>query len=82
MKGRALVVGSALVGLVALAGGASAASPSASCVAVITSWEATQLPPGSVGAEVSGLAHGADPLGQLVRELAASHAGSLGGCAG
>jgi hypothetical protein len=35
----------------------SPASPKASCVATITSYEATQLAPGSVGEEVSELAH-------------------------
>lgn len=79
---RLLAAVAVLVTLLVWTGGASAASPAASCVGLITSWEATQLPAGSVGAEVSGLAQGSAPLGRLVRELAAVHAGSLGGCAG
>jgi hypothetical protein len=64
----------------ALAAG-SPASPKASCVATITSYEASQLDPGSVGAEVSGLATTAPGLGSsLVSELAKEHAGSIEAC--
>jgi hypothetical protein len=61
--------------------GTAAASPPApaSCVGIITSAEASQLPPGSVGVEVSGLARGVPRLGgALVSPLAHAHAGSCG----
>ncbi len=64
----------------ALAAG-SPASPKASCVATITSYEASQLEPGSVGTEVSGLATSAPGLGSsLVSGLAQEHAGSIEDC--
>lgn len=74
-----------LVGLAIVAGASSAqtsaASSNASCVATITSFEASQLDPGSVGAEVSGLATAAPGLGSsLVSGLAKEHAGSLEAC--
>jgi hypothetical protein len=57
------------------------ASPQASCVATITSYEASQLQPGSVGKEVSGLATSAPGLGRdLVSDLAKAHAGSIEAC--
>jgi hypothetical protein len=57
------------------------ASPKASCVATITSYEASQLPPGSVGEEVSGLATSAPSLvGGIVSDLAKAHAGSIDAC--
>jgi hypothetical protein len=57
------------------------ASPQASCVATITSYEASQLQPGSVGKEVSGLATSAPGLGRdLVSDLAKAHAGSVEAC--
>ena len=69
----------AAVVLAGLAGSASASPPAnspASCVGIITSAEASQLPPGSVGQEVSGLAHGVPRLGQaLVSPLARTHGG-------
>jgi hypothetical protein len=65
-----------------LLGTASAASPAnapASCVGIITSAEASQLPAGSVGQEVSGLAHSVPRLGQaLVSPLAHEHGGNCG----
>ena len=64
---------------VALAAG-SPASPHASCVATITSYEASQLLPGSVGKEVSGLATSAPGLGGFVSGLANAHAGSIDAC--
>jgi hypothetical protein len=52
-----------------------------SCVATITVWETANLPAGSIGAEVSGLAGSApQTLSALVRELVRRHAGSIEGC--
>ena len=56
------------------------ASPKASCVAVITSYEASQLPPGSVGDEVSGLASTPGLGAALVSPLARTHLGSIEAC--
>jgi hypothetical protein len=57
------------------------ASPQASCVAVITSYEGSQLPPASVGGEVSGLARTGPGLGRaLVSPLAHDHLGSIESC--
>jgi hypothetical protein len=57
--------------------GTASASPPASCVGIITSAEASQLPPGAVGQEVSGLAHSVPRLGQaLVSPLAHEHGGN------
>jgi hypothetical protein len=62
-------------------GAALGAGSPASCVATITSYEASQLQPGSVGAEVSGLATSAPGLGrELVSNLAKVHAGSIAAC--
>lgn len=59
----------------------SPASPKASCVATITSYEATQLESGFVGTEVSGLATSAPGLGTaLVSGLAKENAGSTEEC--
>jgi hypothetical protein len=56
-----------------------AADASASCVGVITSHEASQLPPRSVGREVSELAHAVPNLGRaLVRPLAREHGPTCG----
>jgi hypothetical protein len=73
---------SALVASGAALGQEPPANPRASCVATITSFEATQLPPGSVGAEVSTLATSLGPgtLGRLVSDLAKVHAGSIEPC--
>ena len=85
MRRRASVLVAAVVALgwssgAALAAG-SPANPRASCVATITSYEASQLDPGSVGAEVSGLATTAPGLGSsLVSGLAKEHAGSIEAC--
>jgi hypothetical protein len=83
---RALVTLAALVGALLPAATATsaahAASPLSSCVGVITSWEASQLPAGSVGGEVSGLAHSVPSLGSVqVAPLAREHRGSLEDCA-
>ena len=61
-----------------LVGTASARpAPAASCVGIITSAEASQLPPGSVGQEVSGLARSVPRLGEaLVSPLARAHGGN------
>lgn len=70
------------VALTPTAAAAQSASPQASCVAVITSYEASQLPAGSVGHEVSGLARSVSPLGsELVGPLARRHLGSVADCA-
>jgi hypothetical protein len=84
---RALVtIASVAAMLTAPAAAASAGSPAserASCVAVITSYEASQLLPGSIGEEVSGLAHSVPSLGTaLVNPLAHNHLGSIETCAG
>ena len=69
MRRTLLTIASAAVIFGGLTGTAPASPPAnapASCVAVITSFEATQLPPGSVGREVSGLATGAPGLGRAI----------------
>ena len=73
-----------VAGAVMTAGGGTAsarqpASPRASCVAVITSYEGSQLPPASVGNEVSGLA-GPGFGSTLVGPLAREHLGSIQTC--
>lgn len=55
-------------------------SPTASCVALITSFEATQLAPGAVGQEVSGLASTPGLGRRLVSPLARPHLGSIEAC--
>ena len=76
----------AAVAALAVPGGAALgagppASPQASCVATITSYEASQLQPGGVGEEVSGLATSAPGLGRrLVSDLAKAHSGSVEAC--
>lgn len=87
MKRQAAVPIAALVALgvsggTAVAAG-SPASPKASCVATITSYEASQLQPGAVGTEVSGLATSAPgTVDSLVSDLAHAHAGSVEACIG
>jgi nitrate/nitrite transporter NarK len=62
-------------------GAGSPASPTASCVATITSYEASQLEAGAVGEEVSGLATSAAGLvGGIVSGLGKAHAGSIDAC--
>ena len=80
--GAAITTAAALIVAPAVASaGPQPAAPDASCVAIITSYEATQLPPGAVGREVAGLATGAPGLGiALVSPLAGTHAGSLEAC--
>jgi hypothetical protein len=56
------------------------ANPGASCVALITSWEASQLAPGSVGEEVAGLAASPRLGTRLVSPLAHEHLGSIDAC--
>ena len=66
----------------ALSGAATAqAAPAdrASCAAILTSFEATELPAGFVGAEVSSLA-GPD-FGGVASGLGKAHLGSLEECA-
>lgn len=55
-------------------------SRASSCVAIITSYEATQLPPGAVGKEVSGLASTPGLGRRLVGPLARTHLGSIEAC--
>jgi hypothetical protein len=70
-----------VIGIAAAVSGSAGAAPppSASCAAILTSFEATQLPPGFVGAEVSGLA--GSGFGEVIRNLARNHLGSLDACA-
>lgn len=86
MKRRAVALAAAAVALGLSTGAApaagSTASPHASCVGAITSFESSQLPPGSVGKEVSVLATSAPAVvGSFVRDLAREH-GSIDACAG
>ena len=81
---RRVAAGAIALAAFALSGGAAvaagSASPNASCVAAVTSYEATQLQPGSVGSEVSGLATSAPrAAGNIVSDLAKGH-GSIGAC--
>jgi hypothetical protein len=78
---KRLLVAAIVVGAVAATSGTAGASPppSASCAAILTSYEATQLPPGFVGAEVSGLAE--PGFGEVVSGLARSRLGTLEECA-
>ena len=84
--GRRRVVAITTVAAALLAAGAgtsaaSAAGPDASCVGLITSYEGSQLPAGSIGAEVSGLAHSVPRLGAAaVSPLARAHLGSIAEC--
>ena len=81
---RTLIALGTITALLASSGGAmagQAASPASSCVAVITSYEATQLDAGFVGNEVSGFATSGPGLGAaLVGPLAQNHLGSLAAC--
>ena len=66
-------------GLLGAASASHAADASASCVGVITSYEASQLRPGSVGREVSELAQAVPNLGRaLVSPLAREHGPTCG----
>jgi hypothetical protein len=57
------------------------ASPRASCVGTLVSFEATELPAGFVGHEVSEAARSQPGIvAQLVRELAKQHGGSVEAC--
>jgi hypothetical protein len=81
---RRLLVAMASLGAMLLAAAPTPAGastdPHASCVGSITSYEASQLLPGSVGAEVSGLAGSGPGLGiTMVSPLAREH-GSIGAC--
>jgi hypothetical protein len=69
-----------LVGSSAAATAEQPANPRSSCVALITSYEASQLAPGSVGAEVSGLASSPGLGSALVSPLARTHLGSISAC--
>ena len=84
MRRVVITTGTVIAMLAGAAGAASAqqpASPRASCVALITTFETSQLPPGSVGREVSGLATSGPGLGSaLVSPLAHSHLGSIETC--
>jgi hypothetical protein len=86
MKRRAALLVAAIVALGlptgAAVGAGPPANPNASCVGTITSFEASQLPPGAVGKEVSGLATSAPGLGGLVSDLAHAHGGSIEACVG
>ena len=84
MKRLAVTITAAVLALGApVAAGAGPANENASCVATLTSFEASQLPAGAVGAEVSGLATSAPGfVGEFVSGLAKEHAGSIAACAG
>jgi hypothetical protein len=85
VRRRAVVVTAVLVVLgvpssAALAA-VSPASSKASCVATITSYEASQLPPGAAGKEISGLGTSEPGLvGGIASYLARAHAGSIEAC--
>jgi len=74
MRQAVIGISCAVVAFAGVPAGAPASPPAgapASCVGVITSYEASQLPPGSVGGEVSGLATSAPGLaGAIVSPLA------------
>jgi hypothetical protein len=78
---KRLAVGTVVVAVAAVLSGSAVAAPppAASCAAILTSFEATQLGPGFVGAEVSGLA--GPGFGEVIRNLARNHLGSLDECA-
>lgn len=77
----ACVAAVALLAPSGVALGQGPTSPQASCIGVLASFEATQLPPGSLGEETSGIAQlGPGVLGGLVRELARHHGGSVEAC--
>jgi hypothetical protein len=77
---RSLVALAAVLVTVATASDALAAPPSsAGCAGIITRFEATEFPPGSVGAETSGLA--GPEFGHVVSGLATIHLGNLEECA-
>lgn len=78
MKGIVLLT-AVVVSALWSAGAVAAPSPSASGAGIITSFEATELPPGFVGDEVSGLAR--PEFGKVISNLARSHLGSLEECA-
>jgi len=69
----------AAIGLAATGAANAAPVDPASCVAILTSFEATQLPAGFVGGEVSGLA--GPEFGAVARRLATAHLGGLESCA-
>jgi hypothetical protein len=72
----------ALVSSATTASVAHAVSPQASCVGLITSYEASQLPAGSVGGEVRELAQSVPSLGSVqVSPLARERRGSIENCA-
>ena len=83
MRRTAIAITAALALTAASGATASArqpASPQASCVALITSYEATQLAPGSVGSEVSALASEPGLGSALVSPLARTHRGAIDAC--
>jgi hypothetical protein len=72
VKRLAVTLGAVVAFGISAASASADPSPSASCVATITSFEA-QLTPGFVGGEVSSLA----PVGALASNLAQAHLGTL-----
>lgn len=77
---RSLVaLAAVLVTAVTASGAIAAPSSSASCAGIITRFEATELPPGFVGMETSGLASA--EFGKVVTGLANNHLGTLEECA-
>ena len=83
MKRPLITVASVIAVLGATTTVAVAQQPAASgssCVALITSFEATQLAAGAVGQEVSGLARTPGLGVRLVSPLARAHPGSIEDC--
>lgn len=82
---RRLVASAIVCAVFGVAAGAafaqSPASSEASCLGILVSWEATTLPPGSVGKEVSAAARSQPGvLGGLARTVAKEHGGSVEAC--
>jgi hypothetical protein len=83
MKRLLIAAVTVLVLLGASGAGAAAqqpASPTSSCVALITSFEATELAPAAVGQEVSGLASIPGLGYRVVSPLARAHVASIEAC--
>jgi hypothetical protein len=86
MRRIAITIAAAVALLVGSSAAATAQQPAsdrASCVGLLTSYEASQLAPGSLGSEVSGLARSSPGFGSaLASPLAQTHLGSIGACLG
>jgi hypothetical protein len=84
MRRTATTIGMAIALLATSSAAAPAQQPAsaeASCLGVLVSYEASQLAPGALGAETSGLARSGPGLGRaLVSSLAHQHLGSIETC--